>query len=149
VVGISTPREVHFLAKEELFRFKPFGWLIRRLNAHPLNRKGDVAAFKLAQRILEEGYALIVFPEGRRSKTDHLAKPKAGVGLLAIRTGCPVVPTYIHNTGHLKKFRRAQVHFGSPLQAKSFHSSQAISEEVMRQIQRLKDRVRQDTPYRQ
>src|SRR5207253_1193849 len=68
LVGVSVPREVHFLAKRELFRFKPFGWLIGQLNAHPLNRRaGDVSAIRQAQRILKDGHVLIVFPEGRRS----------------------------------------------------------------------------------
>ncbi len=115
VVGSSLNRDVHFLAKEELFRFLPFGWLITQLNAHPLKRSGDVGALKMALRLLRSGQGVILFPEGRRSKTDDLQKGKAGVGLLAKATGCPVVPAYIHNTGYLKQFRKVQVRFGAPL----------------------------------
>ena len=50
LLGSATHHYVNFLAKEELFRFRPFGWLIFNLHAHPLNRKGgDVAAFKMAR----------------------------------------------------------------------------------------------------
>src|SRR5258706_12353999 len=60
VIGLSVSRPVHFLAKKELFDFKPFGWLISRLNAHPLNRRAGVAAMKEAQRILQEGGVIIL-----------------------------------------------------------------------------------------
>lgn len=141
LVGVSVPREVHFLAKQELFAFKPFGWTISALNAHPLNRSGDVAAFKMAKRLLEQGYAMIVFPEGRRSKTDELAAAKPGVGMLAFMTQSPVVPTYLHNTGYLKELRPVKVKFGPLLRPENFATYQEMSDEVMRNIARLRDEV--------
>ncbi len=142
LIGSTVPRDVHFLAKRELFNFRPFGWLIGQLNAHPLNRKaGDVGAIRAAQRLLKDGHALIVFPEGRRSKTDNLARPKAGVGMLAFLASCPVVPTYIHNSGHLVKFRKVIIRFGPPLYPHTFDSYQALAEGVMRQIQKMKEEI--------
>jgi 1-acyl-sn-glycerol-3-phosphate acyltransferase len=139
LIGVSMPREVHFMAKAELFRFKPFGWLIGALNAHPLNRSGDIAAFREAQRILEAGYAVIVFPEGRRIKSDELAPPKAGVGMLSSLAKVPVVPAYIHNSNKMKKFKKIVVRFGTPLLSDSFNSYQAMADEVMKRIQKMKD----------
>ncbi len=148
LVGVATTRYVHFLAKEELFRFRPFGWLIKNLNAHPLNRGGsDIAAFKIAKKILSEGEGLIVFPEGRRSKTDELGKPKAGVGMLAHISKAPVIPTYIHNSGHLKDFKRLIVSFGSPIRYENFDSYERMAEDVMASIADLKSRLALNNRY--
>lgn len=142
VVGITIPRPVHFLAKEELFRFRPFGWIIAQLNAHPLKRRGgDIAALRLSLSILSKNGALIIFPEGRRGKTDHFQPPKAGVGLLAQRTGAPILPIYIHNSGHIRKFKKLIVSFGKPIYANRHQSHQTLAEEVMKQIAKLKQEL--------
>jgi 1-acyl-sn-glycerol-3-phosphate acyltransferase len=138
LVGVSIPKEVHFLAKRELFLFAPFGWLISNLNAHPLNRSGDVSAFKVSQRLLEAGCVMIVFPEGRRNKSEIMAPAKAGVGLLSKITGCPIVPTYIHNSAYLKSFRKIIVTFGKPLYPEGFEDQQSLADEVMRRISELR-----------
>lgn len=139
LVGSSLPRHLHFLAKEELFSFKPFGWLIRNLNAHPLRRaSSDVRAFKAAREILGSGEGLILFPEGRRGKTDDLQAGKAGVGMLAAMSDCPVVPVYIENSGHMKSFKPITVAFGRPIRFTGFLSYQAMADGVMAEIARLK-----------
>lgn len=139
LVGISVPREVHFLAKKELFDFKPFGWIISALNAHPLDRAGDIGAFKLGLKLLEEGYVMIVFPEGRRQKSDVLGKAKAGVGFLSSASGCPVIPTFIQNSGYLARFRKIRVLFGPPLVPKKGESNEDLTENVMKEIQNLQN----------
>jgi len=142
LLGSATKHYVNFLAKEELFRFRPFGWLIFELHAHPLNRRGgDVAAFKMARRVLADGQALIVFPEGRRSKTDELGPARAGVGLLAQITKSPVVPTYLHNSAHLKRFKPLIVAFGAPILAQEGESAQAVADRVMTSIAELKGKI--------
>jgi 1-acyl-sn-glycerol-3-phosphate acyltransferase len=139
LVGASVPREVHFLAKQELFYFRPFGWMIGALNAHPLNRGSDIGAIRAACQLLEEDFALIIFPEGGRSKTDDFRKFKAGVGLLAKSTGSKIVPTYIHNSGYMKKFKKLFVTFGPPISPEGFESYEAVAEAVKSEIQRMKD----------
>ncbi len=142
LLGSATNHYVNFLAKEELFRFRPFGWLIFNLHAHPLNRKGgDVAAFKMAKRVLADGQALIVFPEGRRSPTDELAKPRAGVGLLAQIAKSPVVPSYLHNSAYLKQFKPLTIAFGPPIWAQEGESAQALADRIMAAIAELKQRL--------
>ncbi len=139
LVGCLLKRPVHFLAKEELFSFKPFGWLISNLNAHPLKRaSSDVRAFKAAREILESGNGLILFPEGRRGKTDDLQPAKAGVGMLSAMAGCPVVPVYIANSAYMKDFRPITVSYGRPLYFKDFADYQAMADGVMAEIGRLK-----------
>lgn len=141
LVGAFMPREVHFLAKQELFRFGPFGWFIRNLNAHPLNRAGDIAAFREAARILKSGGALIMFPEGRRMPRGQFGAPKAGVGALASMTKTPILPVYVHNSAYMTRFRRVSIHFGPPVEPATFSSYEELAGEVMRRIRDLKDQV--------
>ena len=141
LVGIAIPRVVHILAKKELFHFKPFGWFISRLNAHPINRSSGIGALRVAQDILEEGGVVILFPEGRRSKTDVLQKPKHGVGMLALKTKVPVIPAYIHNSGHLFQFKRVSVTYGPPIDPHKFHSYESLTVEVMSRIQKMKNQI--------
>ena len=69
LVGGAAPRPLFFMAKEELFRIPLFGRLIRSLNARPVRRDGsDTRALKAALAQLEEGHALLVFPEGTRGE---------------------------------------------------------------------------------
>lgn len=123
IVGAVTPRPLSFLAKEELFRIPLFGRLIHALNARPLRRAGaDARALRTALRVLEEGRALLVFPEGTRGDEGTLRPPKAGAGMLAVLSGAPVVPVYIAGSGYVwprgrnvPRPGKVIVRFGRPL----------------------------------
>jgi 1-acyl-sn-glycerol-3-phosphate acyltransferase len=124
IVGGAAPRPLYFMAKEELFRIPLLGRLIRALNARPVRRDGsDTRALKAALAQLEEGHALLVFPEGTRGEEGQpLREGKAGVGMLAVLSGAPVVPVYVSGTGaalprgrSLPRPTRVRVTFGSPL----------------------------------
>src|SRR5262245_24945816 len=100
LIGGVCPRPLTFLAKAELFRIPGFGGLIRRLNARPLRREGaDPSALRIARRVLDEGKALLVFPEGTRGEEGILREPKAGAALLAVQSGAAVIPTYVRGSG--------------------------------------------------
>ena len=147
VVGSAVPREVYFLAKEELFANKAFGWLISRYNAIALRRAvGDIGAVRKAVELLKQGRAVLMFPEGTRSLSGKLLKPKPGVGLIACLAGVPVVPAYVVGTNKLGKvfWRKAklQVRFAEPVTAEAVHSPdetdheryRKLTDEVMRRI---------------
>jgi 1-acyl-sn-glycerol-3-phosphate acyltransferase len=153
IAGV-TPRPIAFLAKAELFQIPLFGRLIRALNAHPVRREGgDPAALRTALRVLENGGLLLVFPEGTRGAEGVLRPGKAGAGMLAVRSGAPVVPVYIRGSGQAlprgHRFpRRAKVTvtFGPPLRFSEEHgregrkeSYEAASRAMMAAIARLKD----------
>lgn len=141
LVGSMIPRNIHFMAKQELFDVPLLGWFIRQVNAFPVKRWArDVSAFKNAQRLLESGEALILFPEGTRQREGHgFGKPKPGVGMLAHKTGCRVVPVYVHNSGKLASFKPVAVCFGKPLTAEGPEDYEAFAREVMRRIHELKE----------
>ncbi len=141
IVGISIERPVHFIAKKELFAFKPFGWLITNLNAHPLNRNSGTEAIRAAEAILKSGQPIIIFPEGGRSTTDEFRPAKAGVGMVAMRTGTPVVPAYIHNSPAraLLRLKQVSITFGKPLIPAQYESYQALADAVMAEVKALKE----------
>lgn len=150
VVGSAIPREVYFLAKEELFRNPLFAWLIRSYNAIPLKRSlGDLGAIRKALEILSQGKALLMFPEGTRSLSGKLLKPKSGIGMIALLSSCPIVPAYVRGTnriGHaLLRRAKLEVRFGEPISPTAIDlpdgDSRAkynhIAQEVMQRIERL------------
>lgn len=100
LVGGACPRQLTFLAKAELFGVPGFGRLIHALNARPVRREGaDAAALRVALRVLEQGGALLVFPEGTRGAEGELREAKPGAALLAVMSGAPVVPVLVRGSG--------------------------------------------------
>jgi 1-acyl-sn-glycerol-3-phosphate acyltransferase len=147
-VGAAVPRPMHFMAKAELFRVPLLGALIRRLNAHPVTREGgDAAALRLALGLLRDGQALLVFPEGTRTRDGRLGPGKAGIGMLAAQAGAPVVPVYVSGSARALPWgagwRRPTpltVAYGPPLifaRERGKTRYQAISDEIMAAIGRL------------
>ncbi|MFJ7889739.1 lysophospholipid acyltransferase family protein [Lysinibacillus xylanilyticus] len=68
-LGVSmTPREIHFMAKKQLFDIKGLGWLIERLNAFPVDRDNPgPSVIKIPSQLLKEGKIVGIFPSGTRS----------------------------------------------------------------------------------
>jgi 1-acyl-sn-glycerol-3-phosphate acyltransferase len=95
-------RRIHWLGKKELFAWPLVGWAAANGGVHPVDRgTADVEAFRLAQRILDEGNILFVFPEGTRSPDGGLQEGQDGVAVLAIRTGAPIVPIAISGSNRV------------------------------------------------
>lgn len=99
IVGISYPYEVHFLGRASLFSSPFFAWLIKKLNAHPVAAgKGNLATIRKCLELLNQKKTVVIFPEGKRSKTGQLQKGQPGVAMLVMRTNSKVIPTYIHGS---------------------------------------------------
>ena len=95
-------RRIHWLGKREMTEWPVFGWFIRRLSVHPIDRgAGDLEAFRTALRILDEGHVLLAFPEGTRSPSGVLGEGKDGVASLALRANAPIVPIGLAGTRRL------------------------------------------------
>lgn len=152
ILAISWPQEVHFLARESLFRPWGFGSLIRALNAHPVSGDaGDVAVFKTITQVLKEGKKVILFPEGRRTEGE-LGEIKPGIGLLVSRAQAAIIPAYIHGACQIwgikrrlpKLWGRTACVFGTPILWESFanldkkEAQKAISQELTKSILALK-----------
>ncbi len=99
IVGASCPDHIHFLARESLFHFKPFGWLLKNVNTHPVHQgKGNLSTLKMAMALVRSGKKVVIFPEGRRSPSGELLAGQLGIGMLVQRTQCRIIPAYIHGS---------------------------------------------------
>jgi 1-acyl-sn-glycerol-3-phosphate acyltransferase len=114
-------RRIQFMAKSQLFGSGPLSWIYTHGGVFPVRRGGqDEEAFITAFRILDRGGALVMYPEGTRSRTGELApSAKPGVGRLALESGAPVVPVAIVGSHQARNWRRLQfpkvtVQYGVP-----------------------------------
>lgn len=99
LIGAILPREAAYAAKKELFAIAGVGTLIRALHAIPVDRSSFApSTLRRFEEWLGSGGALIVFPEGTRSRTGDLGTAKAGVGLILTRSPVPVLPVSIEGT---------------------------------------------------
>jgi 1-acyl-sn-glycerol-3-phosphate acyltransferase len=151
LVGIACPRQLAFLGKIELFRNPLFGRLLRFLGAIPLNRgAADTGAMRAAVEVLSAGKPLLLFPEGTRSRTGRLQPGRRGAGMLAARTGCPILPVHLSGSFHLFRnlFRkRVEIRIGEPffvpatpprgMSVKEWY--RRIGEDTMTRIKELQD----------
>lgn len=107
-IGVGFKRQVHFMAKEELFRIPVLGFIVRKLGAFPVSRgSGDSSAIDKAVEVVQNGGVLGIFPEGTRSKDGRLGRVKSGVVVVAAKTGGDIVPVGI--TYGKKRFIRQEL----------------------------------------
>jgi long-chain acyl-CoA synthetase len=94
-------------------------------NAFPLPQReaGARQALRYAGELVGDGYSVLIFPEGRRTKEGDIAPFQPGVGMMASRLGVPVVPVRIdgldkvlHPTWKMARPGRVRVVFGKPMQ---------------------------------
>jgi cytidylate kinase len=157
-VSVTLPREVHFVAKESLFKHWLLGPVIRFYNAFPIKRGVfDREAMGAAVGFLERGRSVLIFPEGGRIAGGELGSARSGVGFLAVRSGVPVIPVYVEGTDRLRDcfFRKTRVRVihGKPIRIPAAllpeyrtEDDRALyrrhSDMVMAAIQTLKERKR-------
>jgi cytidylate kinase len=109
LVGSNFPRVLHFVAKAELFENRVFGAMLRGYNSIPIQRGLRARSGLLgAEEVLNEGGAVLIFPEGTRNKSGALMPPRAGIGRLATVTRTPVLPVRISGSNQIRRSLRRQ-----------------------------------------
>ena len=100
ILGCLVPyRMIRYLGRDTLFKNKFADWWARNVGVVQLDRtRGDLGALKTAIKLLKDGGALCLFPEGTRTSDGQLQKPKGGVGFMIAKAGVPVVPAYVQGT---------------------------------------------------
>lgn len=130
---------VTYMAKEELFKNKLFGWFIRKLGAFPVRRgSGDMQVIDDAVSILNSGKNLVIFPEGTRSKDGKVGKGKTGVALIAAKSGADVLPCGIVFEGEKLHFRsKLTLKFGEVIPAEEI----AVEDASPKKLKAVKQRI--------
>jgi len=151
IAGFAVPRKLNFMARESLFRNRVFGKIISSVNAFPLKREGaDLVAMRAAIDKLRSGRAVLIFPEGTRSRDGKLGAPRAGIGFLAANSGASILPCYIKGSrdalpkgAAFPRFKKISVRIGKPLRFDKNGSGKEyymrIAEDTMSAIAQLKD----------
>ncbi len=105
LIGAAVPRELCFLAREELLRTPGLGPLIRSVNAIPIRRGvADLSGLSRARERLKQGGALLMFPEGSRMQDGGLHPARPGVGMMAVQADVPIVPCCISGSDRQRQW---------------------------------------------
>jgi 1-acyl-sn-glycerol-3-phosphate acyltransferase len=96
LVGVACKRAIHYLARKSLLDVPILGPILPELNVIPVDQKNaDRSALMGAIRVIRNGGAVLIFPEGTRSQDGKLQPAQPGIGMIAAKTGAPVVPVRI------------------------------------------------------
>jgi 1-acyl-sn-glycerol-3-phosphate acyltransferase len=152
LLGLATDRRLSSMARSSLYRFKPFGFVITALDAVPIDREGSaVAAMKVVIKRLQDGAAVIVFPEGTRTHDGRMGEIKTGFAILAKKARVPIAPVAIVGAYECwPRSRRAprpgriRLEFGSVLSADEVAAldERALVAECTRRLEELDARGR-------
>ncbi|HEV8574873.1 MAG TPA: lysophospholipid acyltransferase family protein [Dehalococcoidia bacterium] len=86
-------------AADRMYRERIKGaWHSLRYNAFPITRGGGSEALSYSQWLLTNGWSLLIFPEGKRTRTGELLPFHPGAAILALSQRIPVLPMYIKGT---------------------------------------------------
>jgi 1-acyl-sn-glycerol-3-phosphate acyltransferase len=95
-ITIPLRRRIYYMAWDRPFRIPVLGFLMRIFGAFPVRLDAvDASAGREAIDLLEQGRALVIFPEGGRTRTGDLMQFKPGAFRLALTLGVPIIPVAI------------------------------------------------------
>ncbi len=122
-LGCALPRRAYFLGRYDLFPNRLLGPLLRRLGWIPMRHyRLDRESFRTAIELIKGGKAVVIYPEGTRSKDGRLGPGKPGIGIIVAETGCRVLPVYLEGTHDVLpvgavwiRLRPIRVRIGEPL----------------------------------
>lgn len=148
VVGITSSRDIYFMAKGELFENVFLKTLLTNINAFPVKRGlADRNALRKGISILNDGKTLGLFPEGTRSKNGEVGEALAGAGFFALRADAVVVPCAI--IGPYKAFKQLTVVYGKPMNLNDYRekksSAKEVADVIMEEIKILKENYQNQT----
>jgi 1-acyl-sn-glycerol-3-phosphate acyltransferase len=150
LVGCQIAKQMRFFARRSLWNNRLLAWWLNKVETIPVERdSGDVGAIKRVLQALKEDRAVVLFPEGTRSPDGHLQKAKAGVGLMACKTGVPVVPCRVYGSfaayGKGAKIPHlgtpVTVVFGAPIAAADYDDPSVGRARYETAAQRIMDRI--------
>lgn len=99
-MGVACPhRALTFMAKVELFRISLLRFLLPRWGTYPIIRQtNDVRSVRILMQLLKQDEAVVLFPEGTRSRTGEVGPFNSGFVRIAVRQRVPIMLAAIENT---------------------------------------------------
>ena len=129
VLGVACRRQLHFLAKHELWQIKYLSWLFDGLGAVPVNRENpSMDSFKRTLQLLKEGRAIAIFMQGGRRQDIDQSDAKAGVALFAVKGRVPVVPVNI--SSKFKIFSKVHINIGKPISFEDYWDKKVRTDQL-------------------
>lgn len=129
VIASITPRDIHFMAKSELFKNPLLSWLLIKVHAFPVNReKVGIDTIKTSLKILKNQELLGIFPEGKRVKSGERIQPASGFVVFALKTKSPIIPVGIR--GEYKFRRKIKIIVGEPIYLTEYYGKKLSEEEM-------------------
>ena len=152
IIGTAAHREIHYMARHDVFRIPGLRQFIAALNAYPVRRgAADRGALKHTLSLLKAGKVVLIFPEGTRSVDGTLGKAHDGVSFIVHSADVPTIPVFLKGTilpRNSKFIRPAQLSatFGSPLDFNEVRQIadrrelyRRMGEQIMQSIAELRD----------
>ncbi|GGP15332.1 lysophospholipid acyltransferase family protein [Oceanobacillus neutriphilus] len=133
-LGVSMlPTKIHYMAKKELFQSGPLKWLMKKLNAFPVDRENPgPSTIKVPRKLLKDGKVIGIFPSGTR--TTNQVPLKRGAVTIAAYSNVPIIPaayTGPNNFKELIKFKKPKIIFGDPIYLSKDVSRREAMDEMM------------------
>ena len=148
LAGSIYPREIHFMAKKQLFEIKGLGWLINNLNAFPVDRENPgPSVIKIPKKLLGEGKIVGIFPSGTR--TAENTNLKAGAVTIAQLGKAQILPAAYIGPKNMKgifKREKAYLIYGKPFSIEAGKEAREeagkyLEEELVRLTEQLKKEI--------
>lgn len=140
VISFATPREIHYMAKSELFKNPFLRWFFKKVNAFPVNReKVGVETIKTSLKILKEEKILGIFPEGHRVNPEARIPPASGFVVFAIKTKAPIIPVRIR--GEYRFRSKIEIIIGRPIYLEEYYGKKLSDEETRQLSEKIMDTV--------
>ncbi len=133
----ATKREVHFLAKKELFENKLYSWIFKGVKCIPVDRsRKNPEAMKAAIDFLKQGGVIGIFPEGTRNRSTKLLPFKFGAVSLAQKTGATIVPLGISGKYSFRS-KNLTARFGKPFKVKKSDDLEGVNQKLKNEVEKL------------
>ncbi len=158
MLGAVSPRPVSSLGRESLWGNPVSAWILNSIGAVAVDRDGASGkGLKAIMERLTAGGGIILFPEGTRTRDGQFQAARAGVGMVVIRSGAPVLPARVFGTyeafgRHVRvpRPKRVGVRLGAPMRFEAERAEaagaprprvkaiyQEVADAIMAAIQRL------------